>query len=172
VFANIAPSWRLARNLALLVVYYENRTDTSQPLTVVSPITQPIVFESFRDRGLFLTLRFDARARQCTAPLSGRPGDGAGRVSGIVYLDANDDGRLEAGEQGASNVTVILDGRYVTRTDAQGRFTFPSVIEGRHVVTVVPDNLPLPWVVKSDGRTELNEVEGTPPIEYVSVALF
>jgi len=102
VFANIALSWRLARNLALLGVYYENRTDTSQPLTVVSPIAQPIVFESFRDRGLFLTLRFDARAGQSTAPLGGRPGDGAGRVSGIVYLDANDDGRLEAGEQGAS----------------------------------------------------------------------
>jgi hypothetical protein len=73
VFANIALSWRLARNLALLGVYYENRTDTSQPLTVVSPIAQPIVFESFRDRGLFLTLRFDARAGQSTAPLGGRP---------------------------------------------------------------------------------------------------
>ncbi len=155
-FANIALSWRLASNLALSVVYYENRTDTSQPLTVVSPIAQPIVFESFRDRGFFLTLRFDARAGRATAPLGGRPGDGAGRVSGVIYLDANDDARLDAGEQGAANVTVILDGRYVTRTDAQGRFEFSSVIEGRHVVTVVPDNLPLPWVLKNDGRAELN----------------
>lgn len=155
-FANIALNWRLASNLALSVVYYENRTDTAQPLTVVSPIAQPIIVESFRDRGFFLTLRFDARAGRASAPLGGRPGDGAGRVSGVIYLDANDDGRLDAGEQGAPNVTVILDGRYVARTDSQGRFEFPSVVEGRHVVTVVPDNLPLPWVVKNDGRTELN----------------
>ena len=155
-FANIALNWRIASNLALSVVYYENRTDSAQPLTVVSPISQPIVFQSFRDRGFFLTLRFDARAGRATAPLGGRPGDGAGRVSGAVYFDANDDARLDAGERGAPNVTVILDGRYVTRTDAQGRFEFPSVIEGRHIVTVVQDNLPLPWVLKNDGRTELN----------------
>lgn len=155
-FANIALNWRLASNLTLSVLYYENRTDTSQPLTVVSPIAQPIVFESFRDRGFFLTLRFDARAGRATAPLGGRPGDGAGRVSGVIYLDANDDNRLDAGDQGAQNVTVILDGRYVARTDAQGRFEFPAVVEGRHVVTVIPDNLPLPWVLKNEGRTELN----------------
>ena len=155
-FANIAANWRLASNLLLSFVYYENHTDTTQPLTVVSPIAQPIVFQSFRDRGFFLTLRFDARAGRAAAPLGGRPGDGAGRVSGVIFLDANNDGRFDAGEQGAPNVTVILDGRYVARTDAQGRFEFPSVIEGRHVVTVVPDNLPLPWVLKNDGRTELN----------------
>ena len=37
MFANSVLNWRLARNLALLVVYYENRTDTSQPLKVVRP---------------------------------------------------------------------------------------------------------------------------------------
>ena len=155
-FANVALNWRLATHLTLAVVYYENRTDTSQPLTVVSPIAQPIIAQSFRDRGFFLTLRFDARAGRATAPLGGRPGDGAGSVSGVIYFDANDDGRLDAGEQGAPNVTVVLDGRYVARTDAQGRFEFASVIEGRHVVTVVADNLPLPWVLKNDGRNELN----------------
>lgn len=156
VYANVALSWQILRNLSLSVVYYENRTDTAQPLAVLSPIAQPIVLQSFRDRGFFLTLRFDARAGRATAPLGGRPGEGAGRISGVVYLDANDDARFDAGEQGAANVTVILDGRYVARTDAQGRFEFPSVIEGRHVVAVVPDNLPLPWVLKNEGRVEVN----------------
>ena len=136
-------------------MYYENRTDSAQPLTIVSPIAQPIVLQSFRDRGFFLTLRFDARAGRATAPLGGRPGDGAGTVSGVIYLDANENGRMDAGEQGAPNVTVILDGRFGTRTDAQGRFEFPSVLEGRHLVTVTPDNLQLPWVLKNDGRSEL-----------------
>jgi hypothetical protein len=74
----------------------------------------------------------------------------------VIYLDANDDSRLDAGEQGAANVTVILDGRFVTRTDTQGRFDFPAVVEGAHIVTVIPDNLPLPWMLKDGGRTELN----------------
>lgn len=156
VYANIGLNWQIMNNLRLSVVYYENRTDAAQPLVVVSPISQPVITQSFRDRGVFLTLRFDARAGRSYAPLGGRPGDGAGRVSGIIYLDANEDGRLEAGEQGAANVTVLLDGRFVARTDAQGRFEFPSVVEGRHVITVIPDNLPLPWALKGDGRTEVN----------------
>lgn len=156
VFANVALNWRITNDVALSVVYYENRTDSAQPLTVTSPIAQPTIFQSFRDRGLFLTLRFDKRAGRPTAPLGGRPGDGAGRVTGVIYLDANDDGRFDAGEQGAANVTVILDGRYVARTDAQGRFEFRSVIEGRHLITIIADNLPLPWVLRNEGRTEFD----------------
>ncbi|MGZ8274487.1 MAG: carboxypeptidase-like regulatory domain-containing protein, partial [Burkholderiaceae bacterium] len=67
-------------------------------------------------------------------------------------LDANDDGRFDAGESGAANVTVLLDGRFSARTDAQGRFEFPAVVAGRHHVTVLPDNLPLPWTTANETR--------------------
>jgi hypothetical protein len=72
-----------------------------------------------------------------------------------VYLDANDNGRLDAGEAGAPNVMIVLDGRFSARTDAQGRFEFPAVGPGDHVLTVVPDNLPLPWSVAGDGRVSV-----------------
>jgi protocatechuate 3,4-dioxygenase beta subunit len=72
-----------------------------------------------------------------------------------VYLDLNENGRYDAGEAGAANVTVILDGRFSTRTDANGRYDFPAVAAGRHVVTVQPDNLPLPWTLLNQGRTEV-----------------
>ena len=42
-------------------------------------------------------------------------------------------------------VTVILDRRFVTRTDAQGRYEFPAVAAGEHVIEVSSDNVPLPW---------------------------
>ena len=42
-------------------------------------------------------------------------------------------------------MTVLLNGRFATRTDEVGRFEFPFVPTGRHTITVVPDNLPLPW---------------------------
>jgi hypothetical protein len=41
------------------------------------------------------------------------------------------------------------------RTDAEGRFEFPSVVAGRHALTILPDNLPLPWVAAADGRIEV-----------------
>ena len=50
-------------------------------------------------------------------------------------------------------MTVVLDGRYSVQTDAQGRFDFNYVVAGPHVVTVVSDNLPLPWVLENNGRT-------------------
>jgi hypothetical protein len=68
-----------------------------------------------------------------------------------VYLDRNANELLDANETGAANVTVLLDGRYSARTDAQGRYEFPAVAAGRHVLVVVPDNLPLPWIIPGDG---------------------
>ena len=68
-----------------------------------------------------------------------------GSIRGSVYLDDNEDGARSASELPAANVTVLLDGRYTVRTDSQGNFEFPRVAVGVHEVSVVPDNLPLPW---------------------------
>ncbi|HZC77732.1 MAG TPA: SdrD B-like domain-containing protein, partial [Ktedonobacterales bacterium] len=78
-----------------------------------------------------------------------------GRLTGVIYLDANENGRFDAGETGAANVTVILDGRFSTRTDANGRFDFPAVAAGHHVLRVQADALPLPWTLADEGRTEV-----------------
>jgi hypothetical protein len=87
--------------------------------------------------------------------MGGAPGAGAGEIAGIVYLDANDNQRLDAGEAGAANVTVVLDGRFSLQTDANGRFDFPAVGSGHHVLTVISDNLPLPWTLVNGGRTDV-----------------
>jgi hypothetical protein len=73
------------------------------------------------------------------------PGGGAGSISGTVFFDADNNGRREASEGGVPGVTVILDKRYVTRTDAQGRYEFAYVATGDHVIEVSADNVPLPW---------------------------
>jgi len=50
---------------------------------------------------------------------------------------------------------VLLNGRFSTRTDASGRFEFPFVAAGIQTLTVLPDNLALPWVV-GDAKREVD----------------
>src|SRR5207302_2651422 len=83
-------------------------------------------------------------------------GPGAGPVGGVADVGAKESGRYDAGESGAANVTVILDGRFSVRSDPNGRFDFPAVAAGHHVLTVQTDNLPLPWTLTNSGRTEVD----------------
>jgi hypothetical protein len=124
---------------------------------VVSPLSPPVaaVLPATQERGVFLTLRYKRAAGVHFAPLGGAPGAGSGEIAGVVFLDANNNGHADAGEAGAPNVTVVLDGRFSVQTDANGRFSFPVVATGRHVISVVPDNLPLPWTLINEGRAQV-----------------
>ncbi len=159
---SIVLTWAILPRLQLIATAYRSLASTREPLTISSPLDQLVPTRRFDDTGAFLILRFATRAGSLGAPLGGPPGTGAGRIAGVVFLDANDSGRFEAGEQGAANVTVLLDGRYSTRTDAQGRFEFPAVASGPHFITVMSDNLPLPWTLAGDARAEFEvPVRGT-----------
>lgn len=155
--ADVSLIWQLAPGWSLFGTYYENRIGSWTPLVVTSPLAPatPTVVPAMGQRGVFLTIRYQAARGAHFAPLGGSPGGGAGRLTGVIYLDANENGRFDAGETGAANVTVILDGRFSTRTDANGRFDFPAVAAGHHVLRVQGDNLPLPWTLADEGRTEV-----------------
>jgi len=157
LIGNLGVTWRFTQSLSLLATLYRSQTQTRQ-LEIISPITalNTTLTDRVNDRGAYVTLRYEVRAGSMASPLGGSIGGGAGRVSGVVFLDSNDDGRFAAGELGAANMTVILDGRYSVRTDGQGRFEFPAVAAGRHSIVVVPDNLPLPWMLINEGRTEID----------------
>ena len=63
-------------------------------------------------------------------------------ITGRVFVDAARTGRFREGDQGVAGVRVFLeDGSSVT-TDRYGRFTFPSVHPGQHVLRVDPSSLP------------------------------
>ena len=145
-----APQWSLQTSLSAA-------QGTNNPLTLAANPLSPIatVFPTINDSGLFITLRYDASAGRASAPLGGVPGSAAGRLTGTVYLDENGNGKRDASERGAANVMVLLDGRFAAQTDAQGRFEFPYVTAGAHVLTVSSDNLPLPWSLDKEGRAEL-----------------
>ncbi len=64
-------------------------------------------------------------------------------ISGRVWLDANNNGVVDAGEEGIANITVRLSGTDVTgkpvtaevQTDAEGRYSFDKLAPGTYVVT-------------------------------------
>ena len=156
--ADVNLTYQIARSWGLILSFYENRIGSWTPLVVSSPLTPPVpvAVPTQGQSGFFLTLRYQQARGSHFVPLGGAPGAGSGRLTGVVYLDANENGRFDASETGAQNVTVILDGRFSTRTDAHGRFDFAAVAAGHHVLTVQTDNLPLPWTLVNQGRTEVD----------------
>jgi len=145
IYGNLNVNWRLSAQWSIAGTFYDNRDDTSKLFMVDSPIAVINALPTQRSRALFLSLRYEERAGSLSVPIGGRPGSAAGGIVGTLYLDLNDNGQRDAGEPGASNVTILLDGRFSTRTDESGRFEFPFVAVGSHTVSVVQDNLPLPW---------------------------
>src|ERR1700678_1173279 len=157
VSADVSLTWQLSQAWEVLATYYDTRVGSWTPLVVESPLTPPVATPvgAVQERGIFLTLRYRRAGGSHFAPLGGAPGAGSGEIAGIVFLDANNNGHADAGEAGAPNVTVVLDGRFSVRTDANGRFVFPVVATGHHIISVVPDNLPLPWILANGGRAEV-----------------
>jgi len=171
LFANLALNWGFARGWTASANYYQNRSDGRFPLTVESPVGIDPTYERLdrSDSGLYLRVRYDWRAGLRTAPLGGSPGMGTGRINGVLFLDENDNGRFDASESGAANVVVLLNGRFAVRTDASGRFEFPTVVAGNHSLSVVSDNLPLAWNVPAEARFDVRVgVRGQSQIELAA----
>jgi SdrD B-like domain len=150
---NIGLDWQITPAWSFNASIYENRGIITDPIAVQSPLATPIVVRTRpNDRGLFVSLRYSVRAGTSSAPLGGRVGGGAGKIEGSVFLDANGNGRRDGNESGAANVVVVLDGRYSTRTDGVGNYQFSEVASGPHTLTVIQDDLPLPWTMDVDRR--------------------
>lgn len=155
---NLGLNWRLARHWLLTAAYYETRGSQRSPF-IIDPIAEQQPFVRLpRDRALLLSLQFQRQAGRPQAVLGGPPSAASGRIAGSVFLDDNDDGVRSASELPAANLTVILDGRWSVRTDSLGNFEFPRVAVGTHTLTVLPDNLPLPWHLDEATATRSFEV--------------
>ncbi len=155
--ANMSLSWPLAANWSLEgnFVYTRGRQYLPPPLDPLAPIVDREAIKA-DSTSFFLVLRYEERAGSRSVALGGTPQSGGGSLEGTVFLDANRNGTQEAGETGAANVTIYLDGRYSVRTDSLGRFVFPFIAPGSRVITVVNETLPLPWDVGSRADTRID----------------
>ena len=62
------------------------------------------------------------------------PAEETGTITGTVYLDDDEDGILDAGEEGIPSVTISLSMGDTTLTDAEGVYSF-TVVPGTYTVT-------------------------------------
>jgi hypothetical protein len=93
----------------------------------------------------------------------------AQRVSGIVYLDADGDGRRERGDPPVADVKVS-NGREVVATDARGRYAI-EVRAGDTLFVIKPPGADLPR--RADGLPEFwkhHFPSGSPPLRYGGIA--
>jgi hypothetical protein len=65
-----------------------------------------------------------------------------GRISGVVWLDLNENGRLDEGEQPLADVRIVTGSGRDTMTDANGYFLIGDLPPGEHVVLVDEKTLP------------------------------
>ena len=151
--ANLGVDWQISRDWSFGASFYENLGVLTETIVVQSPLIAPEIIRARpNDRGFFLTLRYSSRAGTPSIPLGGAPGSGSGSIEGSVFLDANGNGQRDGNESGAANVLVVLDGRFSVRTNAFGAFGFPNVASGPHTLTVLQDDLPLPWTVDTEQK--------------------
>ncbi len=46
----------------------------------------------------------------------------------------------------------MLDEKFTNPTNAPGGFEFPAVAAGAHFISVLPDDLPLPWLLEPEQK--------------------
>ena len=146
VNASVSAYWQISPNWQASSQLVWNTIDPAPPLPGA-------VLESFkREKRLIFTLRYEQASGTPFAAFGlARAGQtGTGRISGVVFFDENGDGIRQANERGAANLTVFLDGRIPTTTDAMGRYQFTSVPVGTHTVVLLADSLPLPWTMEDE----------------------
>jgi len=152
----LASGWSLDASLGLSRLANPLVTETINPIPQLLTASPALGFAKANIREFRVTLRYDFQGGSPNAPLGGKSGTGGGAIEGIVYLDANENGRPDAGEVRPSTVAVVLDGRYSVRTDALGRFSFPFVASGAHMIQVQAETLPLPWNVSNVPQTRID----------------
>ncbi len=144
-------NWAVARGWNASVQYSAVQGQANQALQITSALAAAAanaVAPTASSQRLLFTLQYADSAGSRLAPIGGTPGSGFGSVSGVVFFDADDNSLREASEAGVPDVTIRLNGRFQTRSDAQGRYEFPAVAEGSHRLEIIADNVPLPWSPK------------------------
>lgn len=142
----LTPGWRLGASLLLNQATLQIDPQALLPGTVA--------VSRSHERTALVYLRYEGqRGRGFSDTAGAAHGAGAGRIGGVVFLDANRDGVQQANEAGVPGVEVLLNNRERAVTDPRGRFEFAQVRTGSQRLSLRPESIPLPWGEGPQSRT-------------------
>ena len=146
VGVNLTARWQLHPDWQLSTTLYQDQS-RFEPDVVYDPLQPDLKARTQTQNQLsvLFSLRYQKRAGTPALMMAGPAGAASGSIRGSIFLDENRDGIRAASEQGAAQVTVVLNERYSVRTNERGEFEFPLVAVGPQTLRVVSDELPLPW---------------------------
>ncbi len=144
----LGQSWRAGASLS--ITKNQQQLNASAQNTAQSSASKDVL--------LFAYLRWQERIGTPYASTGQRneASAGSGDIAGTVFYDADRDGQQQTNEAGVAGVEVLLDGRYRTTTDKNGRFEFQAVTTGRHQITVRQETIPLPWSTTSQDPVKVD----------------
>jgi hypothetical protein len=71
---------------------------------------------------------------------------GVGHLRGRVYVDMNGNGIFDTGDKPLGGVVLRLDEGFVVETDSSGRYHFPNVSAGQHLLNLDPASFPIEYL--------------------------
>lgn len=141
----LSPGWTLGASLLL-----------NQAVVNVDTTGLPgaVSVSRSNDKTALVYLRYEGQQGQPYGfGIRGPQGAGAGRISGVVFFDANRDGVQQANEAGVPGVEVLLNERARAVTNDRGLFEFALVPTGPQRLSLRPETVPLPWGEGPQSRT-------------------
>lgn len=91
-------------------------------------------------------------------------------IYGIVFHDLNGDGLPNEGDEFIQNVKITLDGKVSQRSDYDGTYFFKNVSNGKHVILVDVNSLPIEYLPLIKLSQTIDVTEGTVYMYHVPLA--
>ena len=88
-----------------------------------------------------------------------------GIIIGKVFIDSDDDGVQDKGEEGVPNIALVMEDGTTVITDEDGKYSIPEVDSGLHVLRIDERSLPEDYMLT--GRDA--QFAGKPHIRFVRV---
>lgn len=92
-------------------------------------------------------------------------------IYGVVYLDKNENGRPDNSDEFLPKVKLILNNERQVLTDAKGTYSFYNIPEGRHVLSIDLNSLPIQYLPSVPLTNTFDVADGATHLFHIPVRL-
>ena len=88
-------------------------------------------------------------------------------IYGIVFVDINNNGKPDAGDQFIPKAKIVLDETKTAVTDYEGIYYFQEISPGKHTLRIIVNSLPLEYLPKVKISNDVEVTEGTTYVFHI-----